>query len=397
VTDAVPDASVVYPGPREDPYAPPADFLGGPPVQSCRIVYGGTGWLVTGAAPARAILADGQGYSSDTTRPEFPDVPLASKRTIPGHFINMDAPEHTRLRRVVAAEFSPGRVRVRRPMTRAVIERLVDDLVQAGPGTDLVQRVATPLPGLSVANTFGVAVEDLPFFSSVARRLQRHDATAARRVAASGELNRYLRHAIPAARGGDGDGLLTILAAALDEGYTLDELVGIANLTIVAGLETVAGLLSLTMLSLLIDPRQGDLVRTDPGRWAGAAVTEALRYWTIVQHGVVRVPTRDVVLGGVRVRAGEPLLISLAAANRDATVYPEPDLFDITRDSHQHLAFGHGSHRCLGAASAVAQAELAVAALMTRLPGLRLACRPADLSFLDEMLIYGLRTLPVAW
>lgn len=395
--DAVPETGVVYPGPRLDPHRPPEEFRGDAPLRPCRIAYGGTGWLVTGTQLARTVLADGQTFSSDTTRPEFPAVPLASKRTIPGHFINMDAPEHTRLRQVVAAEFSPGRVRARIPTTRAVAESLVDDLVEAGPGADLVQHVATPLPGLSVARIFGVPVQDLSFFSSVARRLQRHDATPARRTAASGELNRYLQRAIPAARGGTDGAVLAVLAAALDEGYSLDELVGIANLTIVAGLETVAGLVSLAMLSLLTDPRQGDLVKADPEIWAGPAVTEALRYWTVVQHGVVRVPVRDVVLGGVTVPAGEALLISLATANRDATVYQEPDLFDITRDARQHLAFGHGAHRCLGAASAVAQAELAVTALMRRLPQLRLACPAKELSFLDEMLIYGLRALPVTW
>lgn len=395
--DTTGDATVVYPAHRADPYAPPAQFLTGPPVRPCRIAYGGTGWLVTGAEPARAILADGHVFSSDTTRPEFPDVPLASKRAVPGHFVNMDAPEHTRLRRVVAAEFSPGRVRSRIPALRAVVDQLVDDMVQAGPGADLVEKVASPLPGLSTARTLGAPAEDLGLFASVARRLQRHDATAAQRVAASGELNQYLRRAIPNARGSTDPGLLPVLAGALDGGYGLDELVGIANLTIVAGLETVAGLLSLTMLSLLADPRQGDLVRADPHRWSGPAVTEALRYWTVVQHGVVRVPTRDVVLGGVTVRAGEPLLISLAAANRDERLYLDPDVFDITRDSRQQLAFGHGPHRCLGAAAALAQAELAVTAMMTRLPTLRQASPAADLSFLDEMLIYGLRKLPVAW
>jgi cytochrome P450 len=393
----VPATTVVYPGRRVDPYAPPPEFRSGPPVRRCTLAYGGWGWLVTGVSAARAILADSAGFSADTTRPEFPDIPLASKRTIPGHFLTMDAPEHTRLRQVVAAEFSPGRVRERQPMMQATVSGLVDDLIAIGIGGDLVKTVAIPLHGLMASRTLGTPVEDLDFFLSVARRLQLHEATPAQRVAAGGQMNRYLERAILASRGAATPNLLSVLAGALDDGFSLAELVGIANLTIVAGLETTAGLLSLTMLSLLAEARQGDLVRADPHRWAGPAVTEALRYWTVVQHGVVRVATRDVVVAGETINAGDCVVISLPTVNRDVEVYADPDRFDITRNSQQQLAFGHGMHRCLGAAVAQTQTKLAVVELMTRLPTLRLGCPVEELSFLDEMLIYGLRSLPVAW
>jgi cytochrome P450 len=397
MTETASTPPVVYPARWETSHRPPAEYVTGPAIRRCRILYGGTGWLVTGMAAARAVLADSETFSSDTTRPEFPSVPLASKRPIPGHFLMMDPPEHTRLRRLVATELSPGRSRARTAAVTEVANTLVDELVAAGRGADLVETVAGPLAALNAATVFGIPVADTGLFTSIARRLQRHDATAAQRIAASGELNRYFARAIPAARGSTSPDLLRVLAAALDDGFELDELIGVANLTSLAGLETTAGLLSLTLLSLFEHPDQGDLVRADPRAWAGPAVNEALRYWTLVQHGVVRVATRGAVVAGQSIQAGEALLVSLPAANRDSAAYDRPHDFDLTRDARQHLSFGHGAHRCPGAPISTAQVELAVATLLTRLPGLRPACAPHDLSFLDDMFIYGLRRLPVTW
>jgi cytochrome P450 len=126
-------------------------------------------------------------------------------------------------------------------------------------------------------------------------------------------------------------------------------------------------------------------------------VHEALRYWTLVQYGIARVATRDVEVGGRLVRAGEAVVLNLATANRDPAEFASPDTFDITRDARRQLAFGHGMHRCLGAPIAIAQTELAVAELMSRLPHLRLAVPEEQLEFRADMLIYGLRSLPVSW
>ncbi|MFC9431558.1 cytochrome P450 [Streptomyces sp. NPDC056987] len=394
------ESAPVFPLKRPDPYTPPPEYRpkDGAELRRCPLAYGGEAWLVTGMQSARGILADSKSFSSDTARPGFPAFPLASKRPIPGHFLSMDPPEHTRLRRLVADEFTAGRVKRTRPAIAATVAGLVDGLGARDGSADVVADVALPLPAITASQMLGTPLEDREFFVECVRRMQRHDASYAQRAAAAGRLNQYLARLITAKRRKPGANVLGRLARALDEGQVdLDEAVGVANLIVVAGLETTAGLLSLTVLSLLEHPDQADLVRTDPGRWAGPTVGEALRYWTVVQHGVARVATRDFELGGCRIVEGDAVVVSLPSVNRDPTVYPDPDRFDITRDVQGQLAFGHGVHRCLGSFVAHAQAELAVAELFSRLPGLRAAVTSTDLSFLDDMLIYGLRALPVAW
>ena len=391
---------LIFPLRRPDAYTPPPQYRApdGSELHRCTLAYGGAAWLVTGLHAAREILADTASFSSDATRPDYPAFPLGSKRAIPGHFLSMDPPEHTRLRRLVADEFSAGRVRRLRPSISATVAGLVDALVSQGSPADFVETVALPLPGITAAQMLGTPIEDRDFFLTQVGRMQRHDATTAQRVAAAGRLNRYLERLIIAKLRDPGEDLLSRLARAFDEGETgLGEAVGMANLIVVAGLETTAGLLSLAVLSLLTHDEQAALVRSDPRRWAGPAVGEALRYWTVVQYGVARVATHDIEVAGCLIREGDGLVVSLPMANRDTTVYPEPDRFDITRDVRGQLAFGHGAHRCLGGFLAQAQAELAVAELLGRLPGPRLGVPAAELSFLDEKLIYGLRALPVAW
>lgn len=391
---------LVFPLPRPDAYTPPPQYrpADGSELHRCSLAYGGEVWLVAGLRAAREILADTDSFSSDSTRPDFPAYPLASKRNIPGHFLSMDPPEHTRLRRLVADEFSAGQVKRMRPSIAATVSRLVDALVSQASPADLVETVALPLPGITASQMLGTPLEDRDFFLGCVRRMQVHDATTAQRVAAAGRLNQYLEQLITAKLRDPGADLLSRLARALDEGEVgLAEVVGMANLIVVAGLETTAGLISLAVLSLVTNDEQAALVRSAPQRWAGPAIGETLRYWTVVQHGVARVATRDIEVAGCRIRKGDGLVVSLPTVNRDSTVYPEPDRFDITRDVHGQLAFGHGAHRCLGSFVAQAQAELAVAELLGRLPSLRLGVPAAELSFLDDMLIYGLRALPVAW
>jgi hypothetical protein len=396
MTVDVPDG-LTFPVPRRDPFHPPAEYLTAGRMSRCPLGYGGEAWLVNGFQATREILADGDSFSADNATAGFPALPMASKRRTPGHFLTMDPPEHTRLRQLVAAQFTPGRVRTLTPVMRRAVAGLVDGMVKTGSPADLVAELAVPLPAVTASEMLGTPLSDLDFFLRVTQELQAFEATPAQRVAAAGRMTRYLLAAIEQAHGGDS--LLALLSAHLggDEGFTMDELIGVANLVIIAGLETTAGLTGLTVLSLLRDPRQAALVRDDPPRRARAAVHEALRYWTLVQYGIARVATRDVEVGGRLVRAGEAVVLNLATANRDPAEFASPDTFDITRDARRQLAFGHGMHRCLGAPIAIAQTELAVAELMSRLPHLRLAVPEEQLEFRADMLIYGLRSLPVSW
>jgi cytochrome P450 len=167
-------------------------------------------------------------------------------------------------------------------------------------------------------------------------------------------------------------------------------------LILVAGLETTVGLLALTVLSLLRDNGQWELVSRDPGRWAAPAVREALRYWTVVHHGVARVATRDVRLSGQQIRAGDAVVVHLPTANRDPRKYTDPDSFEITRDVRHHIAFGHGLHRCLGASLVQIEVTAAVEALARQVPGLAMAMAEEEVCYLHHMLVFGLQELVLA-
>ncbi|MEU8566864.1 cytochrome P450 [Streptomyces pathocidini] len=391
------EAATVFPTVRSDPYAPPRDYLsdGRPGIRRVSLRYGGTAWLVTDHPTARLVLADTR-FSSDSTLPGYPSLPLAVKHRIPGHLLSMDPPEHTRLRRLVAAQFSAARVRESRPRFRASVRTLAEALAQSGT-PDLVADFAVPLPSAGLAPMLGVPMEDRGFFETCATDLQRHDATAVTRRVAAGRMEHYLVDQLAARGRNPGNDLLTHLARGVDDGFSTEELAGLANVIIMASLETTTGLFALTMLSLLRDRRQRERAVADPATWAAPAVREALRYWTIVQHGVARVATRDTELAGCRIRREDAVIVHLPTANRDASVYTDPDTFDMTRTQGGHLAFGHGVHRCLGSSLAENLVEIAVVEILLGLPGLCLSAPPDAHQFLDDMLVYGLRSLPITW
>jgi cytochrome P450 len=383
-----------FPLRRSDPACPPPDYVSelSRPPSRVALAYGGEAWLITSFADARQVLADAH-FSSDSTRPGYPSFPLATRERVPGHFLSMDAPEHTRLRRVVASGFSASSLRGIRPFITALASRLVTEAVPART-FDLVSQVAVPMHGGVIAELLGVPAVDQPLFQACTRQLQRHDASAASRLAATTKLSRYLTNVLDRGDSGSQDTMIGVLARSRDAGsITQAEAVAAASLVLVAGLETTVGLAALTVLALLRERLQWDLVVGRSERWADAAVNEALRYWSPVQHGVARVATSDVEVRGHVIRAGDAVVVHLPTANRDPQVHADPDRFDITRDERGHLAFGHGPHHCLGAALAHAEVSAILTALARQAPALALAQSEDDLCYLDNMLVYGLQEL----
>src|SRR5699024_6569645 len=255
-----------FPAARENPYDPPNSYRGQDGPYRVALARGGHAWMVTDHETARTVLSDVR-FSSDSTNPDYPDLPLSSKRHVPGHFLSMDPPEHTAMRKLVASDFSAARVRRLRPKVDAVVTGLIDALVAGDASSgDLVATVAVPLPGAGTAEMFGVPDDQRPVFMDCARKLQVQDVTTAQRVAVSGRTNRLLMKMIDAKASPPGDDILSRLATLrTDDELTAAQAVGIANLILVAGLETVAGLFSLTMLSLLRDKNQRRLMSESPG------------------------------------------------------------------------------------------------------------------------------------
>ncbi|GGT50461.1 cytochrome P450 [Streptomyces atratus] len=350
-------------------------------------------WLVVGYDEGRAALADqrlGKEWQGLVDRPEGNDPIFAN-------MLELDAPHHTRLRKLVTREFTARRVEALRPRVQQITDELLDAMVPAG-RADLVDALAFPLPMTVICELIGVPDLDRNTF----RRLSNGvviPSTPEQEGEAVAAMGAYLAELIEDKRCSPGDDLMSALVRARDEegdGLSPDELVGMAFLLLVAGHETTVNLISNGVRALLHHPDQLAALRADFGLIDGA-VEEMLRYDGPVETATFRFPREPVEIGQRVVPAGEPVLISLAGADRDPGRYPEPDRFDIRRDAQGHLAFGHGLHFCLGAPLARMEGRIAIRTLLERCPRLALDVDAGEPDWLPGMLIRGVRELPVRW
>ncbi|WP_418952494.1 cytochrome P450 family protein [Streptomyces albireticuli] len=353
-----------------------------------------SGYLVTGYAEAKTAFTDPR-LSKDTARFFAGRTSGRTLHPAVAHtMLATDPPEHTRLRRLVTKAFTTGAVARLRPYIQHTADDLLDALPRNGEA-DLVTGLAVPLPVTVICQMLGVPETDR---SQV--RTWSNDLFAAgqpqRIDAASHAVAGYMADLIEAKRRAPDDSLLHDLITVREEGEQLseDELVSLAVLLLVAGHETTTNFIGNAALALLQHPTLLSNARSSPAR-IGGMLDELLRYDSPVGIATFRYSTEAIALGDTEIPAGVPVLISPAAANRDPARYPAPGCPDADRDARGHLAFGHGIHRCLGAPLALAEAEIALRALLTRFPGLRLAVPPGELQWRRTRLMRGLESLPV--
>jgi cytochrome P450 len=353
-------------------------------------------WLITRHDEARAVLADPR-FSSENFREGFPGLQPTTPPRSPGQLFAMDPPDHTRLRRMLIPDFTFRRVDELRPAIQRLADELIDDLAEQPGPVDLVEHFTLPLPLRVICELLGVPYEDREFIHRQAAAFATVSAGPEAMRAGWAALFGYLGKLLAVKAEQPGDDLLSKLATervATGEA-TAAEAAGMVVQLLIAGHETTASMLSLGVVTLLAHPGQLAALRADPELVPGA-VEELLRYLTVVHIGMRRIATEDVTVGGVTVRAGEGVVVSLQAANRDPDAFEDPDAFDVTRDASHHLAFGHGLHHCLGQSLARAELQIALPALFRRLPGLRLSA-PAEEFALHDRAVHGLRALPVVW
>ncbi|HEX4818242.1 MAG TPA: cytochrome P450 [Nonomuraea sp.] len=399
------DQAVVHDFPmrRRCPFAPPDEYArlrAHGPLARVRLPSGQLAWVVTRHEEVRQVLADPR-ISTDLTRPGFPQMRPVPEPEPPrlheGEFFNMDPPEHGVYRRMLIPEFSAKRIKALRPGVQAMIDRLVDALLAAGPPADLAESFALPVPSLGICQLLGVPYEDHQFFQSRIRS-RKMVASDAIRVAI-GEVRAYIGDLVTRAENSPGDDLLGRLVTerrATGE-VSRDAVVGMVLQLLIAAHETTANMILLGVLSLLRHPEQLAELRADPALWPGA-VEELLRYHAVADGpAFARLAVADVEVGDQVIGAGEGVIALCASANHDERAYERPGELDIHRGARNHLAFGYGVHQCLGQNLARAWLAISYETLFRRVPALRPAAEVDALPFKYDAAIFGLDELPVTW
>src|SRR5437763_3482139 len=278
-----------------------------------------------------------------------------------------------------------------------IVGERLDAMLANGTTADLITEFAFPVPSLVICELLGVPYEDRAEFQLRAANLLRMNVPVNEALENVDALREFLQRLIDDKRKNACDDMLSgLVHAETDPALTDDELVNIAMLLLIAGYETSANMLGLGTFLLLQRPEQLAALRDDPSR-TGDAVDELLRYLSILHVGLFRFAKEDLELGGEQIPASGTVVVSLVAANRDGQHWTDPEVVDVTRTRVPHLAFGLGVHQCLGQQLARIELTIAYTALLRRLPNLRLAVAPQESPLRDDMITYGVYTLPVAW
>lgn len=372
------------------------------PVQAAIMPDGLRVWVVTRYEDARIALADSV-LSKDSRRASPLHDRQARQRGTPrarmpealnAHMLNMDPPDHTRLRRLVGKAFTARRVELLRPRIEQITVRLLDELAGRDEA-DLLSTFAFPLPLTVICELFGVPEADRAQFRSWSDIIARYSGVEALGEA-SVAVAELLADLVALKRRSPAEDLLTALVQARDDDDRLDEteVVSMAFLLLSAGHETTAHLIGNGVFALLSNPDQLAALRADPALLP-TAVEELLRYQGPGGTTTLRFTTAPVRIGEVEIPEGEFVIIALESANRDDSRFPEADRLDISREPRGHLAFGHGIHHCLGAPLARLEGQIAIGGLLARFPGLAFAVDTEQLKWRDSMLFRGLEVLPV--
>ena len=340
------------------------------------------------------------------TREAFPpideeDVELFRHvRALGSHsIIQQDRPEHVDMRMVLHGYFNPKSMEKWRPMIQSAIKFLLDQAEEKGE-MDVMQDFATPLPLLVIASMMGVPEEDRPYIRDLSKKILLGGAASAGRtkLQAQGnvEMREYLDPLIEERLANPTDDLLSIVVNAEKTGqYTRDQVLGNAVLLLIAGHETTLNLVCNGTLAFINNPEQWELLRADPAGMARKAMEESLRYDPPVK-GIQRIATEDVEIGGKVIREGEVTRWMISSANRDPRVFDDPDTFDINRWPNRHVAFGSGTHHCLGVNLAKMEGLEVFKALGERFESLHLNTNE-DLEYWPTIGFRSLFTLPITW
>lgn len=368
------------------------------PLSWIQLPYGEPAWLATRYEDAKVVLGDARFSRAEGLAHDEPRVrPFASP---PGSLATMDAPEHSRLRRLAAKAFTVKRVEEWRPRVQRIADGLIDELLATGAPADLVGHFALPLPITVICELLGVPFTDRADFgrwsdSFVSTTKFTPEQAADYRA----RLQDYMAGLIAEHRSSPKDDLIgdLIIARDAEDRLSEEELLILALSILVAGFETTATQIPNFLYVLLNHPDQLAALRADL-TLVPRAVEELMRYIPLGVAGTFpRYALEDIEVGGVLVRAGQPVVVASHAANRDESVFTDPDNLDLRRQESPHVGFGHGAHHCLGAPLARMELQVALHTLLTRLPGLALAGTEHDIAWKTGMATRGPERMVITW
>ncbi|WP_418037476.1 cytochrome P450 family protein [Paenibacillus xylanilyticus] len=362
------------------------------PVFKVMFPHGEFGWIITRYEDAVEVLKD-QRFSKDVAKRYGPE----NQTVFVNNMLFSDPPDHRRLRGLVQKAFTPKLV----ADMRSHIQDIADDLLNKIGSRDkmnLIDEYAFPLPIIVISEILGVPVEDQDKFriwsnsiidassSDHAEMFEQH----------AKEFTEYLTDWFAKVRKNPGKDLISQLVIAEESGQQLteNELLGVVSLLIIAGHETTVNLIGNGVLALLEHPEQRDLLIQKP-ELIHNAVEEMLRYNGPVEFSTSRWALEDVEFREQNIAKGELVIVALDSANRDTEKFKDADIFDITREKSQHLAFGKGIHLCLGAPLARLEGEIAISTLLARYPEIQLQTDVTELEWRPGMIVRGLKELPV--
>lgn len=383
---------------RRDPYSTLARLRERGPVAHVILPNGQRGWVVTRFDDVIALLKDVRFAKDRRNAGLKQDWMPRSVRAVAENMLDLDPPQHTRLRALVQRAFTPGRVAMIRARIEALTHELIDRVVSRRE-MDVIADYALPLPTTIISEMLGVPRADQQKFHRWSQRIVAADSTRLGpllAIPALFALVKYIRQLIESRRRTPTNDLLGALVAAEESGDQLssDELVAMVFLLLVAGHETTVNLIGNGVLALLQHPQQMELLRSRrelivPG------VEEMLRYDGPLKMATERFAREDVVFAGASIPRGSWVFGCLAAANRDERQFAEPDTFDVTREPNRHIAFGFGTHYCVGAPLARLEAQIAIGTALQRLEDVELAIPQTRLEWRPALVLRGLDRLPV--
>lgn len=395
--------NLASPGFKADPYPFYAELRATTPIYRVTLPSRTPAWLVTRYADVKAALKDERLVKDrrnviGADRKSQAGWMPAFMRPLARNMLDLDPPDHTRLRALVHRAFTPRRIAELRRRVEALCEELLDAAATRG-YLELIQDYALPIPLTIIAELIGVPPAERTAF----RRWSEHVASVAsgldfaRALPGIWRVVRYLRGLCAQRRANPQDDLLTDLIHVEDAGDRLseDELIGMIFLLLLAGHETTVNLIGNSAHTLITHPEQRDQLRRNP-ELIKTAVEELARYASPVIMATERYAREDLEFGGVSVPCGGLVLAVLASANRDERQFADPDQLDLAREPNHHLAFGQGMHYCLGAPLARLETQIALTALLRRLPELRPSARVGALHWRRGLFVRGLEQLPIA-